>query len=131
MCRACCLCPTFPCFEMLGLCVTTFSIGQIIKTSHHGLPQQKPATYQEIILCMQLSLKQKPLPIPNESDRRLNLAHDKKLNLIMNINNLKTIAQLEQFLTGVNIVPVAADTDHCYANQKHRMNYGNHYIRYP
>ena len=36
----------------------------------------------------------------NESDNRLNIVHDKRMKLIMNINDLKTIEQLEQFLTG-------------------------------
>ena len=31
----------------------------------------------------------------NESDKRLKLVHDRRMNLIMNINGLKTIEQLE------------------------------------
>jgi hypothetical protein len=36
----------------------------------------------------------------NESDKRLTLLHDKKMKPTMNINDLNTIEQLEQFLTG-------------------------------
>ena len=36
----------------------------------------------------------------NESDKRLSLVHDKRMKPIMNISDLNTIEQLEQFLTG-------------------------------
>jgi len=39
----------------------------------------------------------------NESDKRLSLVHDRG-NLIMNINDLKTIEKLEQFLTGTQSI---------------------------
>jgi hypothetical protein len=52
----------------------------------------------------------------NESDKRLNLVHDKKIKPIMNINDLNTIEQLEQFLTGSQAVAflVASSQDECY-----------------
>ena len=52
----------------------------------------------------------------NESDKRLNLVHDKKMKPIMNINDLNTIEQLEQFLTGSQAVAflVASNKDECY-----------------
>jgi hypothetical protein len=40
----------------------------------------------------------------NESDKRLNLVHDRRMNVIMGINDLKTIEQLEQFLTGTQSI---------------------------
>jgi len=41
----------------------------------------------------------------NESDKRLNLAHDKRMKPIMNINDLNTIEQMEQFLTAAKPSP--------------------------
>jgi hypothetical protein len=35
------------------------------------------------------------IPMINESDKRLNLVHDKRMKPIMNINDLNTIEQLE------------------------------------
>lgn len=51
----------------------------------------------------------------NESDKRLNLVHDKRMKPIMNINDLATLEQLEQFLTGSQAVAflVASRTDEC------------------
>ena len=52
----------------------------------------------------------------NESDKHLNLVHDKRMKPIMNINDLNTIEQLEQFLTGSQSVAflVASSKDECY-----------------
>ena len=52
----------------------------------------------------------------NESDKRLNLVHDRRMKPIMNINELNTIEQLEQFLSGSQAVAflVASSKDECY-----------------
>ena len=52
----------------------------------------------------------------NESDKRLNLVHDRRMKPIMNINDLNTIEQLELFLTGNQAVAflVASSKDECY-----------------
>ena len=49
----------------------------------------------------------------NEPDKRLNLVHDKRMKPIMNINDLNTIEQMEQFLAGGQAVafPVASSKD--------------------
>jgi hypothetical protein len=44
--------------------------------------------------------QQQPLLMINESDKRLNLVHDKRMKPIMKLNDLNTIEQMEQFLTG-------------------------------
>lgn len=44
-----------------------------------------------------MSLKKTCISNGNESDKRLSLGHDKKMKPIMNINDLNTIEQLEQF----------------------------------
>ena len=51
-----------------------------------------------------MSLKEHCISNGCESDKRLNLVHDRGMNLIMNINDLKTIEQLEQFLTGTQSI---------------------------
>ena len=40
----------------------------------------------------------------NESDKRLNLVHDKRMKPVMNINDLNTIAQMEPYLGGSQAV---------------------------
>ena len=52
----------------------------------------------------------------NASDKHLNLVHDKRMKPIMNINDLNTLEQLEQFLTGSPSVAflVASSKDECY-----------------
>ena len=39
-----------------------------------------------------------------ESDKRVNPVHERRMKPIMNINGLKTIEQLEPFLTGSQAV---------------------------
>ena len=52
----------------------------------------------------------------NESDKRLNLVHDRRMKPIMNINDLNTLEQLELFLTGNQSVAflAASNKDECY-----------------
>jgi hypothetical protein len=45
----------------------------------------------------------------NEPGQRLNLVHDRRLKPITNINGLKTIEQLEQFLAGNQAVDFLVD----------------------
>ena len=56
----------------------------------------------------------------NESEKALNLVHDRRMNPIMNINDLKTIEQVEQFLTGTQAVAflVTDSKDECYRGIK-------------
>ncbi len=52
----------------------------------------------------------------NESDKRLNLVHDRRMKPIMNINDLNIFEQLEQFLTGSQAIAflVAGSKEACY-----------------
>ena len=63
-----------------------------------------------------MSLKESRISNGCESDKPLNLIHDKRMKPIMNINDLNTIEQLEQFLTGSQAVAflVASSQDECY-----------------
>jgi hypothetical protein len=51
----------------------------------------------------------------NDPDKRLSLVHDRRMKPTMNINGLKTIGQLEQFLTGCQAVAflVTDNKDEC------------------
>ncbi|MEY3759054.1 MAG: hypothetical protein RIR39_545 [Pseudomonadota bacterium] len=55
-----------------------------------------------------MSLKEHSISNGCEPDKRLNLIHDRRMNLIMNINDLKTIEQLEHFLTGIQSIAFLA-----------------------
>ncbi len=55
-----------------------------------------------------MSLNRAVFLTENKPDKRLNLVHDKRMKPVMNISDLNTIAQMEQFFAGDQAVAFLA-----------------------